>query len=281
MFYLINKPTGITSHDVIYKMRKALNIKRIGHAGTLDPLASGLMIVATGTDTKLLEYVVGLDKTYRCTAKLGATSSTYDSEGKITVFPNIQTPTAKDIKRVTQEFSGDIEQTPPQHSAVKIQGKKAYEYAREGQTIKIPSRLVSIYSIDIIDFTYPTLTIDTHVSSGTYIRSLVHDIGQRLNCGGYITALQRTSIGPCKLADAIDLADLNNQSPSVSFSSIIPTFETVELSLEAYQKMRMGQPIMATNKYKSELVLGEFENKIVSVLKYNEKMSRLEPQKNL
>lgn len=281
MFYLINKPTGITSHDVIYKMRKALNMKRIGHAGTLDPLASGLMIVATGTDTKLLEYVVGLDKTYRCTAKLGAISSTYDSEGDIMTTQDAIIPTAKDIKRVVQEFSGDIEQTPPQHSAVKIQGKKAYEYAREGQTIKIPSRMVSIYSIDIIDFNYPELTIDTHVSSGTYIRSLVHDIGQRLNCGGYITALKRTSIGTCQLKDAINLAELTESSTSIGFNSIVPTFETAKLTNPDYLKIKMGQTIPAKKKHKSALILGELEGKIVSVLKYDKEKDLLYPQKNL
>lgn len=281
MFYLINKPTGITSHDVIYKMRKALNMKRIGHAGTLDPLASGLMIVATGTDTKLLEYVVGLDKTYRCTARLGATSSTYDSEGNIIETTNPIIPSSKDIKRVAQEFSGDIQQIPPQHSAVKIQGKKAYEYAREGQTIKIPSRMVSIYSIDIVNFSYPELTIDTHVSSGTYIRSLIHDIGQRLNCGGYITALKRTSIGACQLKDAIDIADVSENSPSISFSSIVPTFETAVLTNDAYLKIKMGQAIVANKKYTTELVLGELEGKIVSVLKYDKEKNLLYPQKNL
>ncbi len=262
-------------------MRKALNMKRIGHAGTLDPLASGLMIVATGTDTKLLEYVVGLDKTYRCTAKLGATSTTYDSEGEITETKTPTAPSVKDIKRVVLEFSGDIEQTPPQHSAVKIQGKKAYEYAREGQTVKIPSRMVSIYSIDIIDFKYPELTIDTHVSSGTYIRSLIHDIGQRLNCGGYITALKRTSVGPCQLKDAIELFELNESSPSTAFSSIIATFNTIKLTIEDYQKTRMGQAIVAKKKYKSALVLGELEGKIVSVLKYDKEKDLLYPQKNL
>lgn len=262
-------------------MRKALNIKRIGHAGTLDPLASGLMIVATGTDTKLLEYVVGLDKTYRCTARLGGTSSTYDSEGEIIDFKQPSIPTTKDIKRVTQEFSGDIEQTPPQHSAVKIQGKKAYEYAREGQTIKIPSRLVSIYSIDIIDFDYPTLTIDTHVSSGTYIRSLIHDIGQRLNCGGYITKLQRTSVGPCQLEEAIDLSELTSSSKNIAFTSIIPSFDTVQLTQENYQKLRMGQAITMEKNFQSELVLGFYEGTIVSVLKYDAQKKILYPQKNL
>lgn len=262
-------------------MRKALNIKRIGHAGTLDPLASGLMIVATGTDTKLLEYVVGLDKTYRCTAQLGATSSTYDSEGEIIEFKKASIPTAKNIKQVTQEFSGDIEQTPPQHSAVKIQGKKAYEYAREGQTIKIPSRMVSIYSIDIIDFHYPNLTIDTHVSSGTYIRSLIHDIGQRLNCGGYITMLQRTSVGPCQLEDAIDLSELTPSSKNIAFTSIIPSFDTVKLTSDDYQKLRMGQAIATKKHYKSELVLGFYEETIVSVLKYDTQKKVLYPQKNL
>ncbi len=281
MLYLINKPSGISSHDVIYRMRKALGIKRIGHAGTLDPLASGLMIVATGTDTKLLEYVVGLDKRYTCTAQMGGTSSTYDSEGEIIPTENVTIPTAQDIKRVVQEFTGDIEQTPPQHSAVKIQGRKAYEYAREGQTVKIPSRMISIYSIEIENYQYPTLAIKTHVSSGTYIRTLIHDIGQRLNCGAYITKLERTSVGNCQLEEAIQLSELTPSSPSIAFDKIIPDFDTHQLSNDEYAKIKLGQSIDTVNKYKSKLVLGTYDSQIVTILRFEEAGARLKPHKNL
>ena len=281
MLYLINKPSGISSHDVIYKMRKALGIKRIGHAGTLDPLASGLMIVATGTDTKLLEYVVGLDKCYTCTAQMGGISSTYDSEGEIIKTDNVTIPTAQDIKRVVVEFTGDIEQTPPQHSAIKIQGRKAYEYAREGQTVKIPSRMISIYSTEIEHYQYPTLAIKTHVSSGTYIRTLIHDIGQRLNCGAYITKLERTSVGNCKLEDAIELSELNPNSPSIAFDKIIPGFDTYQLSHDEYTKIKLGQSIDTDRNFVSKLVLGTLNGQIVTILRFEEAGARLKPHKNL
>lgn len=282
MFFLINKPTGITSHDVIYKMRKALHMKRIGHAGTLDPLASGLMIVATGTDTKLLEYVVGMDKTYQCTAMLGATSSTYDSEGTITPTTALPPPPSlQDIKRVIREFTGDIDQTPPQYSAVKIQGKKAYEYAREGQTISIPSRQVSIYSIEILEYNYPTLSIQAHVSSGTYIRSLLHDIGQRLNCGAYVTKLIRTSIGNCEETESINLDQLTDSTPPVAFNTIRSDLESYQLDEREFSKLQLGQAIAVNTIFSSDVVLGIYQNQIVSVLLYKPKEQKLFPHKNL
>ncbi len=281
MFFLINKPSGISSHDVIYRMRRALGIKRIGHAGTLDPLASGLMIVAVGNDTKLLEYVIGHDKKYRCTFRLGAISTTYDCEGDLTEQTIQKQPTLQDIKRVLLEFSGDIYQTPPLYSAIKIQGKKAYQYAREGQSITIPERLVSIFELTLERYDFPNITIHVHCSSGTYIRSLAHDIGKRLNTGGYVTELVRTSINSCDLKDAIELDAVTKTSPVVPFSTICPEFEYYDLSDEEARKIKMGQAIHAAQHYSGNIVLGRHKEVIVSVLQYLPNTNTLRPKKNL
>ncbi|MBI4836282.1 MAG: tRNA pseudouridine(55) synthase TruB [Candidatus Abawacabacteria bacterium] len=281
MFYLIHKPSGITSHDVISQMRKVLGIKRIGHAGTLDPLASGLMIVAVGNDTKLLEYVVGLDKKYQCTFRLGATSDTYDNEGTIIVMAGAPMIGENDLKRVLQEFTGDIYQVPPQYSAIKIQGKKAYEYAREGQSITIPPRLISMYSLELVNFSYPDVTIAVHCSSGTYIRTLAHDIGKRLNSGAYVTKLIRTNIGNSSLTEAIDLATVDKNSPTINFKSICPQYEYRDLTEEEWRKVKMGQAISSTIDYVNEIVLGSYHDQIVSVLQYSKHSHSLHPKKNL
>lgn len=281
MFYLINKPSGISSHDVVYRMRRALGIKRIGHAGTLDPLASGLMIVAVGEETKLLEYVVGLDKKYQCTFKLGYTSSTYDSEGKIEAVTHAPVIIEKDLKRVLLELTGDIYQTPPQYSAIKIQGRKAYEYAREGQRITIPPRLISIYALELISFSYPDVSIAIHCSSGTYIRTLADDIGKRLSSGAYVTALIRTDIGNCNLSQSINLDALSKDSSSTSFKTICPQYEYHELTEAELRKIKMGQSISSINNYSGEIVLGTYQEQIVTVLHYRKTDQSLYPKKNL
>ncbi len=281
MFYLINKPSGITSHDVIYRLRKAIGIKRIGHAGTLDPLASGLMVVAVGSETRLLEFVVGLDKTYTCTLRLGATSTTYDSEGKITEIENAPQITSSQLKTTLREFTGDIYQTPPIFSAVKIQGRKAYDYARSGETVNIPKRLITIFNLELESFNYPEATIKVHCGSGTYIRSLAHDIGQRLSSGAYVTNLIRTAVGTMNINEAVELEQFNKDSPSVAFSKLRPDLPTYQLSEEEYFNIKQGKSISIGKNDFSDVVLGIKDGVIVSALAYDEERSQLRPKKNL
>ncbi|OGC82652.1 MAG: tRNA pseudouridine(55) synthase TruB [Candidatus Abawacabacteria bacterium RBG_16_42_10] len=280
MFFLINKPSGITSHDVIYRLRKVTGIKRIGHAGTLDPLASGLMAVAVGNDTRLLEYLVGLDKEYVCTFRLGATSTTYDSEGKIIEIENAPQITESQLKKVLREFTGDIYQTPPIFSAVKIQGRKAYDYARSGEIVNIPQRLITIFHLELTNFKYPEVTIKVHCSSGTYIRSLVHDIGKRLNSGAYITKLERTKIGEASIDQAINVDDFTKESEQISFSQLRPDLLMYELSEQELMNVKQGKAISTKKSFQS-VVLGLYNKQIVSVLEYDLNHSSLRPIKNL
>lgn len=217
---LIDKPAGWTSFDVVAKLRGARKARfkaagvtptkrqlRVGHAGTLDPFATGLLIILLGDATKRSDEFLKQDKTYEATIHLGATSTTGDPEGEITTQAAEQ-PSEHDIKTVLSQFVGSITQVPPIYSAIKIGGQRAYKLARKGTEVEIPSRQVTIHSIGVIDYTYPDLKIRTRVSSGTYIRSLAQDIGTALGTGAYCSELRRTSIGDEDIKDANDLSTL-------------------------------------------------------------------------
>ncbi len=195
-FIVVNKPSGPTSHDVISYLRRLTGVKKIGHAGTLDPFASGVLVVAVGRKyTKQINQFVKLDKKYIAKLHLGAESSTYDREGKIILVKNPIKPDINKVKLVLNEFIGEQEQIPPMFSAKKYKGKKLYELARAGIEIKRKPALITIYSLELIDYNWPFLTIKVHCSSGTYIRSLAYDIGQKLGCGAYLEELERIAVG--------------------------------------------------------------------------------------
>ncbi|MFO0764515.1 MAG: tRNA pseudouridine(55) synthase TruB [Patescibacteria group bacterium] len=194
---LVDKPAGWTSHDIVAKMRGVLKIKRIGHAGTLDPFATGLVILGINKGTKHLESLMHQTKVYETTIKLGATSSTFDCEGDIQEKTVEQKPTIEAIKKALDKFRGGYEQRAPLFSAKHINGKRLYDLAREGKATEEmrPSKLVRIDSIDVLDYHYPELTLRITCGSGTYIRSIADDLGCALGTGGYCLALRRLSIG--------------------------------------------------------------------------------------
>lgn len=220
-FILINKPVGPTSHDVVDFLRQITNEKRIGHAGTLDPFASGLLLLAIGREsTRQLSQFVGLDKEYVATLQLGAVSNTYDLTGKIEKCqsvkacpPNWQV-SEKEILGVLKNFLGKQTQIPPMFSAKKIKGKKLYQLARQGKVVERKACPITIYQITLKNFDQKNniLEIKVKCSSGTYIRTLGHDIGQQLGCGAYLTALERISIGPFKLSQAMALENLTTDN---------------------------------------------------------------------
>lgn len=202
---LIDKPAGWTSHDVVAKIRGLLKKEtgqkvKVGHAGTLDPFATGLLIILIGSYTKRAAKFLKLDKTYGLTMKLGETSSTGDPEGEKTVVSDAK-PTITNIKKALAKFTGEIEQTPPAYSAIKIGGKRAYHLARAGKQVELGPRKVKIYELKMVDYDYPELSLTTKVSSGTYIRSLVQDIGQALGTGAHCTKLRRTEVGDFSIRD--------------------------------------------------------------------------------
>jgi tRNA pseudouridine55 synthase len=212
-FILINKPSGITSHDVVLKLRKITKIKKIGHAGTLDPLAKGLLILAIGREfTKKLSLFQKKDKEYLATIKLGGESDTFDREGKIIFKKKVKIPSEEEIKKVLESFLGEIEQIPPIFSAKKIKGKKLYQLARRGIKVSPKPQRVKIYQIKLLDYKFPLLKIKISCSAGTYIRSLGADLGKKLGCGGYLESLVRTKIGELSLRRAVSLAKINSSN---------------------------------------------------------------------
>lgn len=210
---LIDKPAGISSFGMVAKVRGCLKAKlgkkvKVGHTGTLDPFATGLLILLSGNLTKKSNDFLKLDKVYEATLKLGFISTTGDPEGEITEFlsPSAKQPIIPQVDKIKtclKNFTGEITQTVPKFSAIKINGQRAYKLARAGKDFQTPSRKVIIYKIDILEYYYPILKIRTHVSSGTYIRTLAEDIGKALNTGAYLTALRRTKIGNFNVKDAI------------------------------------------------------------------------------
>ena len=209
MIIPINKPAGITSHTAVNRLRKFYDIKKIGHAGTLDPFATGVLILLVGReDTKRSDEFMKQNKTYRTKLKLGYISDTYDKDGVIQEYNIQKVPTRSEIEDIIASFIGEISQIPPMYSAIKINGKKMYELARKGQYIDIPPRLVNIYNINILDYTYPYLTLDISCSSGTYIRSLGYDIGMKLGTGAYLEELERRQSGEFTIENCYTLDNL-------------------------------------------------------------------------
>lgn len=209
---LIDKPKDWTSHDVVAKLRGLLKKSaghkvKIGHTGTLDPLATGLLVLCVGSYCKRAQEFSKLDKIYEVTMCLGQTSTTGDEEGKKTNI-SIHQPSLAEFNHTIEQFVGTIEQVPPIYSAIKVNGKRAYQMAREGKEVKLEPRQVAIYSISNVQYAYPTATFACHVSSGTYIRSLVEDIGKVLKTGAYMSDLCRTQVGNFKLINANQIPDL-------------------------------------------------------------------------
>lgn len=206
MFLIIDKPKGWTSFDVVAKMRGVLGEKKIGHLGTLDPLATGVLVLAVGRDsTKQISEFMKAEKDYEVELELGKVSDTYDLEGKIEET-GAQIPDEEKIFEAINSFQGETMQTPPAYSAKKIGGKRAYELARKGKTVELKQVSVLI-KISDIEINPPTVSFKANVSSGTYIRSLVHDIGQKLGCGAILTDLRRTKVGDFKIEEAKKIED--------------------------------------------------------------------------
>jgi len=199
---LIDKPLEWTSFDVVRKIRNLIKIKKVGHAGTLDPLATGLLIVCTGKFTKRINEFMAQEKEYIGTFTLGATTPTYDLESEPGNFRNIDSITNEKILVTTKQFIGEISQVPPAHSAIKIDGKRVYELARQGKEVKIDPRKIIISEFEITKIEMPVVSFRVVCSTGTYIRSLANDFGETLGCGAYLSSLCRTRIGNSRLTEA-------------------------------------------------------------------------------
>lgn len=204
---LINKPLHWTSFDVVRKIRNSIKIKKVGHAGTLDPLATGLLIICTGKYTKKINEYMAQEKEYTGTITLGAVTATFDLESEPENFQSIDQITGQDIKDAAEKFTGEIMQLPPIHSAIKQKGKSVYLMARKGIDVVLEPRKITIKEFEITSINLPVISFKVVCTTGTYIRSLAHDLGQALGCGAYLSALCRTRIGGFSIEDATNVDD--------------------------------------------------------------------------
>ena len=248
MFGFLNvyKPKGITSHDVVSALRRVTKIKQIGHTGTLDPFAEGVLPICIGKATRLIEYLKD-DKAYIGTVKLGKSTTTYDTEGE-TVNTSDKSVALDEIESVLDIFLGDIEQIPPMYSAIKVKGKKLYEYARKGESVDIQPRKVHISKLDILNFNSETKELELYIecSKGTYIRTLGEDIAEKLGSVGHLTKLTRVEIGPYSLKDAKKSSEvtIDDLIPISKMLSHLKSFEVEgELAKKALNGMHFRLPI--------------------------------------
>lgn len=217
---VVDKPSGCTSHDVVARVRRALKITKVGHTGTLDPMATGVLPLVLGRGTKLARYLTGGDKGYLATVRLGACTDTLDAEGKI-LSEHPVTATEEEVRAAVATFMGSIEQVPPMYSAKKIDGKKLYELARKGVEIEREAKIVHIHRLEVQSYEAPDLTLLMHCSAGTYVRVLAQDIGTKLGCGGFLQALRRVSAGPFMEKDAQPL-EVVLQDPAAALTRVLP-----------------------------------------------------------
>ena len=230
---IINKQKGFTSHDVVNVIRKKLNTKKVGHTGTLDPNATGVLPILIGKGTKISKYLMEHDKTYIATLKLGEKTDTGDSEGQVIE----EKPIPKDVRKegindVLQSFLGKQKQLPPMYSAIKINGKKLYEYAREGEEVKIEPRNIEIYKIELLEYQNNKIKFEVECSKGTYIRTLCEDIAKKLGTVGYMEELQRTKVNNFKIGDSVLLDDItleNVEEDLIKIEEVFKEKDKIEL----------------------------------------------------
>lgn len=264
-FLNINKPKGITSHDVVSKLRKILGIKQIGHTGTLDPFATGVLPIAIGKATKFIEYLAD-DKSYIATVKFGSNTDTYDIDGEVTETFDKKVK-EDEVVLALKKFEGEISQLPPIYSAIKKDGKKLYEYARAGQSVEITPRKVFISQIELLDFDedVQSAKIKVACSAGTYIRSVAYDLGKILNCGAYLSELERIKAGKFGIENSVKLADISDRD--FALGRIISPIDAVgadvcELSTDDAARISHGMPVKNKGYKNSNIVILVYGGKI-------------------
>jgi tRNA pseudouridine55 synthase len=249
----VNKPRGPTSHDVVARLRRASGERHIGHAGTLDPLAEGVLIVAAGKATRLVEYLMDAGKVYEAEVSFGVTTETYDAEGRVVAERPVTALTAQDVEEALAQFRGTIEQRPPPHSAVSVGGQRLYHLARQGKPVVAPPRQVTISRLELTSWERPRAVLMVACSKGTYVRSLAHDLGQALGSGAHLSRLVRQQVGPFHIAGATPLADLEErlrqghwQDAALPLDAAIAHLHLVRLDDKAAGDLRHGKAVAAS-----------------------------------
>ena len=270
MFGFLNvyKPKGKTSHDVVAILRRVTKIKQIGHTGTLDPFAEGVLPICIGKATRLIEYLND-DKAYIGTVQLGKSTTTYDLEGE-TVDVSDKTPDIEEIENELNNFRGDIEQLPPIYSAIKVNGKKLYEYARKGAEVEIKPRSVNINELKILNYDQENRILELYIkcSKGTYIRSIAHDLGKNLGCFGHLIKLVRVKAGDFEVENSIkleDLADIETVQKHLIYPLEKLDYQTYELNTKELELVSHGMQIFARTNLQNGIVILTNNNKLIAI----------------
>jgi len=282
---VVDKPVGLTSHDVVQIIRKGTNIRRAGHTGTLDPRASGVLVILLGPAVRLSEYVSASDKRYQAVLRLGMTTDTYDADGEVMNSLPVEITEEQFVSQLNN-FVGEIEQIPPPYSAVKIKGRKAYEAAREGEPIDLLPRTIQVYSLELLEWAPPEAVIDVYCSSGTYVRSLAHDLGEALGCGAYLVGLRRTKSGRFTLRDAVPLRKLKETFDNNTwYQYLIPAaealadWESIELNQEQIELVIHGHRIPAESNAPTMARGISEQGELVALLELDAENSEWQPRK--
>jgi len=283
---VVDKPIGLTSHDVVQIIRRGTGIRRAGHTGTLDPRASGVLVILVGPAVRLSEFVSASDKRYQATIRLGSSTDTYDGDGQITGTSEIGDITEDEFDEVLQTFVGEMEQVPPPYSAVKVKGRKAYEMTRKGEDVELESRTVHVYSLEILEWAPPEAVVDVYCSSGTYVRSLANDLGKALGTGAHLVGLRRTKSGRFTLRDAVQLRRLQEAFDAGDwYRFLIPAAEAlsdwpmVELDADAMELVRHGHRIPADTGAKGWARGVSQQGDLVALLEVDEENLEWQPRK--
>ena len=224
---LVDKPPGLTSHDVVDRVRAKVKMKRVGHAGTLDPNASGLLIILVGKATKLSRYLMSLNKSYQGVLILGKSTDSHDAEGVVVTEHKVPDLTKVEMERYLSEFLGDQYQVPPMFSAKKVKGVALYKLARKGKEVEREPRFIRVTSIEMLSFEPPEVQFRIECSKGTYVRTIAHDLGAKIGCGAYLSTLRRTAIERFRVEDSVDLDELESTELGELHRILIPSYQAV------------------------------------------------------
>jgi tRNA pseudouridine55 synthase len=279
---VLDKPGGVTSRDAVdVALRWFPRRTRMGHTGTLDPLATGVLVLCLGAATRLAEYVQRMGKTYRAELRLGARSDTDDADGVITSVATAAPPDVAAVAACLSGFVGAIEQTPPAYSAAKVAGRRAYDLARQGQQVDLRSRIVHIYGIDVLHYEYPSLNLEVRCGKGTYIRALARDLGERLGCGALVQSLRRTCVGPFTVDDAV--------TPGAEAASAVARLRPLEEAVaelprvvvtdEEVRRLCQGQALPCDGFEGTELAVFDSGNRLVATAVWDAERRMIRPDK--
>ncbi|MBP8857211.1 MAG: tRNA pseudouridine(55) synthase TruB [Anaerolineaceae bacterium] len=282
---VVDKPVGLTSHDIVQIIRNGTNIRRAGHTGTLDPRASGVLVVLLGPAVRLSEYVSASDKRYQAVLRLGTRTDTYDAEGTVLESSPVNI-TEEQFKESLAKFVGEIEQVPPPYSAIKVQGRRSYDLARSGEEVELAPRKINVYNLELLEWASPEAVIDVYCSSGTYVRSLAHDVGEDLGCGAHLIGLRRTKSGRFSLRDAVPLSKLRDAFDKGNwYQYLIPAAEAlsewpaVELTSQEVDAIRHGNRIPADASIGNQARGVSEQGELVALMELVAESSEWKPKK--